>query len=179
MEVFGHAASGIALAQALRPPGRTGPWFWPLTGAAFALAPDVDAVTWLVGGAELFHAHHQYYTHNLLVFLAVPPLLALGVRRWAPHGTPASRVVALAWGAWALHLLGDAIAYWPVKLFWPFSRDGVALQLLQGDFSFGVPAILLVGAGLTFVDEVEPRRRPVAAATLAVAAAYVAFGPGW
>ncbi|MDP2311100.1 MAG: metal-dependent hydrolase [Pseudomonadota bacterium] len=179
MEVFGHALSGIALAQVVRPDGEAGKWFWPVTGAAFALAPDIDAVTWLVGGPELFNAHHQYYTHNLLVFATVPPLAALGARRFAPAGTPTPRVVALVWGAWALHLLGDTIAYRPVKLFWPFSGGGVALQLLQRDFSLGIPAILLVGTGLSFVDTLVPWRRGIAAATLAAVVAYLGLGPGW
>lgn len=179
MEAFGHAASGVALAQLVRPHGPGGRWFWPVTGALFALAPDVDAVTWLVGGPALFHAHHQYYTHNLIVFTVLAPLLARAAWRFAPVGTTPARVVALGWGAWALHLLGDTIAYWPVKLFWPFSREGVTFELLEQDFSVVLPAILIVGTALTFVDVVERRRRAVAAATLAVAVGYVLLGPGW
>lgn len=179
MEPFGHAASGIALAQLLRPPGAAGARFWPLTGALFALAPDVDAVTWLVGGPALFRAHHQYYTHNLFVSATLPPLLGLVACRFAPAGTPKGRVVALVWGAWALHLLGDTLAYWPVKLYWPVSDGGVALELLQQDFSFGLPAILLLGTLSSFVDTLEPWRRRIAVVTFAVAVAYVLFGPGW
>jgi membrane-bound metal-dependent hydrolase YbcI (DUF457 family) len=179
MEAFGHAASGVALAQVLRPAGRDGRWFWPVTGALFALAPDVDAVTWLVGGPALFHAHHQFYTHNLLVFAVLPPLFAFVTRRFAPPGTPLAPVLGLVWGAWALHLLGDTIASWPVKLFWPFSREGVAFDLLQRDFSMGLPAILIVGTALSFVDTLEARRRLLAAGTLGVAMGYVLLGPGW
>ena len=178
MELFGHAASGVALAQILRPPGDDGRWFWPLTGAAFALAPDVDAVAWLIGGPELFTATHQYYTHNLLVFAVVPPLAAWAVARRAPAGTPPRRVLALVWGAWTLHLLGDTIASWPVRLFWPFSRGGVAFDLIPRDFSVGIPLILVAGIGLGYTRELATYRRPLAAAALVAAVGWV-FGPGW
>lgn len=179
MEAFGHVLSGVALAQIVRPPGEAGARFWPVWGGLLAIAPDVDAVSYLVGGPELFHEVHQFYTHALIVAAVAPPLLArLGWRR-APAGTSYRRVLALTWGAWMLHLLGDTIASWPVRIFWPFSRGGIAFDLIPRDFSIGVPLILLVGCGLSFVDTLVVFRRWIALGALAVATLYVLVGPGW
>jgi len=180
VEAFGHALSGLALAQAIRPawrPDETDGRRWLVPGALAALAPDVDAVSWLLGGPEAFHAFHQYYTHSLLVSAVVPPLLGLAVARRL--GLPWGRMVGLVWGAWGLHLLGDMIASWPARIFWPFSREGVAFDLLQRDFSIGIPLLLLAGVGASFVDELRPQRRRIAVGTLLAAVAYVLCGPGW
>ena len=88
-------------------------------------------------------------------------------------------MLALTLAAWGLHLLGDTIASWPVRIFWPFSRGGVAFDLIPRDFSIGVPLLLLLGVGLTYVDELVPRRRLVALGALLAATAYVLVGPGW
>lgn len=179
MEAFGHVLSGVALAQLVRPAGPAGARFWPLWGGLVAIAPDVDAVSYLVGGPALFHEVHQYYTHSLLVSAVVTPLLARLAWGRAPAGTSYGRVLTLTLAAWGLHLLGDTIASWPVRIFWPFSRGGVAFDLIPRDFSIGVPLILLLGVGLTYVDELVPRRRLVALGALLVATAYVLVGPGW
>lgn len=177
MEVFGHALSGVVWAQALRPAGGS-PWRWAGLGVVAALAPDVDAVSYL-WGAEVFRAVHKVYTHNLLVFGIVPPALGWAAwRRAAFVGAP-GRALAIVWGAWALHLLGDTIAHWPEPLFWPFSDTRVAFGLIPGDFSIGLPLVLLVGAALTLADELQRWRVPVAVATLVAGVAYVLVGPGW
>lgn len=179
MEAFGHASAGLVLAQLVRPVGDGQPRFWALVGVAGALAPDIDAITWLIGGPALFRAHHQIYTHNLFISAVVPPLLGALAHRRAPIGASRSRVVALVCAAWGSHLLGDTIASWPLKLLWPLSDRGVALGLLDQDFSLVLPAILGFGAALSFVDEVAPHRRWVAGGTLGAALIYLAFGPGW
>jgi membrane-bound metal-dependent hydrolase YbcI (DUF457 family) len=178
MELFGHAFSGLCLAQALRPDDRA-PRFWLAAGAVGALAPDIDAITYLAG-PDAFYRFHQIYTHNLIAFAVAPPLLALLLQRTlAPPGASRGRILALVWGAWGLHLLGDTIAHWPLRLLYPFSREGLALRLIPGDFSIGLALLLLGGVGLSFVDVVKPHRRAVAWATLASAAFYVVLGPGW
>mgnify|MGYP001616674433 CR=1 FL=1 len=148
-------------------------------GALAALAPDVDAVSWLIGRAEAFREHHQFYTHNLIVFTVAPPLLGLGIRRLLLKTAGRARVVGLVWGAWSLHLLGDTLASWPVRLFWPFSRGGIAFDLLDRDFSMGIPLVLLAGTGASFARELAPLRAGVAVATLLAAAIYAVAGPGW
>lgn len=178
MEAFGHVLSGIALAQMIRPTGPGGARFWPVVGGLFAIAPDVDAISSL-GGPALFDAVHQYYTHNLLVFGVLPPLLARVVQRYAPADVTPRRVLGLVWGAWALHLLGDTIASWPLRLFWPFSREGIAFDLIPRDFSVGVPLILLLAVGLSLVDDLVPHRRWIALGGLVAATLYVGVGPGW
>lgn len=180
MEVFGHALSGVVWAQLLRPTAASpkGVAAWAALGVAGALAPDVDAVSYL-WGAEVFRAVHQVYTHNLLVFAVVPPALGVLAGRRAVFAGARGRALAVVWGAWGLHLLGDTIAHWPEPLFWPFSDQRVAFGLIPGDFSIGLPLVLLVGAALTLADELQRWRVPLAGATLAAGVAYVVVGPGW
>lgn len=140
--------------------------------------PDVDAVTWL-GGPDAFQRYHQFYTHNLIAFALAPPLLALGVRRLAKTDPPIGRLLALCWGGMALHLLADTIAHWPLRLFWPFSREGISFEFIHRDFSVVLPFLLLTGTGLSFANELQQFRRAIAIGTLVAASLYVVLGPGW
>ena len=182
MEPFGHAFSGICLAQALRPtpPGISTPprGWWPAVGAFAALFPDIDAVSYL-GGADTFQRYHQYYTHNLIAFAFAPAMLTFLIRRLTPNPPTFARTLALLQGGMALHLLGDTIAHWPLKLFWPFSREGLCFELIPRDFSIGLALLLLFGAVLSFLDSVERSRRAIAIATLFAGTLYVLIGPGW
>ena len=180
MEPFGHVLSGICLAQALRPSkGDSQPrGWWPAAGGVAAFFPDIDAVTYLAG-ADAFQRYHQFYTHNLIAFAIGPALLTVALRKLTKNPPPFGRALAVVQGGWALHLLGDTIAHWPLRLFWPFSRTGISFELIPRDFSFGLAGVLLVGTTLSFVDDVRPWRRSIAIATLLAATAYVLFSPGW
>lgn len=180
MEVFGHAFSGVLLAQLLEPEEarRTPAWVWPVLGAAATLAPDVDGVT-ILGGPDLFKAHHQLYTHNVIAFALAPPPIALLAHRLTRRRFTYSRWLALFWLGMALHLLGDLLAQWPLKFLYPFSSQGWSFGFLPRDFSIGLALILMFAALLGYVDQVAPWRRVTAAMGLVAGALYACVGPGW
>jgi len=132
LDVIDHAFSGGLIGLALEP----GPFLrdpakprarWPLLGVLAATFPDVDAVSYL-WGADTFARVHQTYTHNILAFLLLPPLVALALRI-------EQRGIALFYAGMAAHLLGDVIATWPLRFLLPFSDRGFAFGLIQRDFS--------------------------------------------
>lgn len=180
MEVFGHAFSGVLLAQSLEPPeARAKPaWAWPVMGAVAALAPDVDGVT-VLGGPDTFKAYHQLYTHNVIAFAIAPPLIALAAHRLTKRRFTYARLLALFWLGMALHLAGDLIAQWPLKFFYPFSTRGWSFGFLPRDFSIGLALILMLVALTGYVDQVAPYRRITAAAGLLAGVLYVTVGPGF
>ena len=179
MEVFGHAFSGVLLAQLLEPQeARKAPvWVWPALGAAAALVPDVDGIS-ILGGADAFKAWHQIYTHNVIAFAIAPPLIALAARALTKRRFSYASLLALFWLGMALHLIGDVIAQWPLRFLYPFSPVGWSFQLIPRDFSIGL-ALILMTAGLAgYVDGVAPWRRLTAAFGLLAASLYVTLGPG-
>lgn len=180
MEVFGHAFSGVLLAQILEPGNakEKPAWVWPVLGAVAALSPDVDGFT-ILGGADAFKRWHQLYTHNAVAFAVAPPLIALAANRLTRgrFGFPA--LLALFWIGMALHLAGDLIAHWPLKFFYPFSGTGWSFRLLPRDFSIGLALILMLASLAGYVDQVAPWRRVIAAAGLVAGVLYVTAGPGW
>lgn len=180
MEVFGHAFSGVLLAQLLEPANAKDKpaWVWPVMGAVAALAPDVDGFT-ILGGADAFKTWHQLYTHNAIAFAVAPPLIALGANRLTRGRFGYPRVLALFWLGMALHLAGDLIAQWPLKFLYPFSTSGWSFQLIPRDFSIGLAVILMFAALLGYVDQLAPWRRVTAAIGLAAGVLYVTAGPGW
>src|SRR3954471_12588721 len=117
MEPFGHVLSGICLAQALRPAkGDSEPrGWWPALGGFAAFFPDVDSVTYLFG-PDAFQRYHQFYTHSLIAFAVAPALLTFAVRRLTKNPPSFGRTLAVLQGGMALHLLGDTIAHWPLRL---------------------------------------------------------------
>jgi membrane-bound metal-dependent hydrolase YbcI (DUF457 family) len=177
LDLFGHAAASFLVGRSVPATARDRS---ACTAAALAagLAPDLDALTYLIDPA-LFFEHHQVFTHNLLALAVLPALVAWAVRRWRPGS--AGRVYGAALASMTLHLLGDLIAQWPVPLLWPLSDARFHLGLLQIDFSPVLDAILMGGALLMLWDPVAThtaRLRGVAAASLLTAVAWLTFGPG-
>lgn len=181
MDIFGHAFSGLLIGTLLEPgpllrdpsPPRTS-WAW--MGALAATFPDVDAVSYL-WGPEAFARHHQIYTHTILAFLALPPLLALLVRRLGFAGSPA-RTALLFYAGMAAHLLGDVIATWPLRFLLPFSDRGFAFAFIHRDFSLGLALLLGVFAATCRWDGALPARRALALAGLVAGVALVLSGYG-
>ncbi len=174
MDLFGHVAASFLVGRAASsdPAHRRG-----TTAAALiaGLVPDVDAATYLVS-ADLFRRVHQIWTHNLVALALLPGAIGLGIARIA--GIPRGPAILAAYGAMALHLLGDLIGLWPVPLFQPFSDHRVAWFLLPQDFCWSLDAILVGGAALTLWDPVAEgcwRVRGVLAVTLAAAGAWLVW----
>jgi membrane-bound metal-dependent hydrolase YbcI (DUF457 family) len=179
VEVFGHAFSGVLLAQLLesdeaRKPKR---WVWPVLGACSALAPDIDGIS-IVGGPDAFKAWHQIYTHNFIAYAIGPPLVALLAWRLTRPRFSYARLYLLFQLGMTLHLLGDLLAQWPVRFLYPFSPRAWSFGLIPRDFSIGLALILMFVALLGYVDQLAPWRRFTAAGGLIAGVLYVTVGPG-
>lgn len=179
MEVFGHAFSGVLLAQLLendegkRPPR----WTWPVLGACATLAPDIDGISAL-GGPDTFKALHQTYTHNVIAYATLPVLAATLAWRLTRARFSFLRLWLLFQLGMTLHLLGDLIAQWPLRFFEPFSQLAWSFGLIPRDFSIGLALILMFTALLGYVDQLAPWRRFTAAAGLCAGVLYITVGPG-
>mgnify|MGYP000439006191 CR=1 FL=1 len=172
MDVFGHVAASVLLGRAVAPRAELRR---ATTVAALAggLLPDIDAVTYLVG-PEVFLAIHQLYTHNVLAWLVLPPLIAVALSRGL--GYPLRWVLIAAWVGMTGHLIGDVIGLWPVPLLQPFSATKIGFFLLDQDFSLGLDLTLIAGTVLSFWDPIAEsahRIRAVAAGTGVLAAVVV------
>ncbi len=87
--------------------------------------PDADVV-FRLAGPDAFVFSHRGLSHSLLVLLLLPPLLALGLRRWLGLG------LGTAWGLMAAcvgsHLALDVLTSWGTQLLAPFSPIRFALD---------------------------------------------------
>ena len=178
MDITSHALSGMLLGFVVepQPPAKERMWRWPLLGALAASLPDVDAVTAL-GGPDAFKRFHQLYTHNVIAFALAPVCVAAIVARLSRREDFA-RLWLLFQCGFALHLLGDLIAQWPLKFLYPFSTRGWSYGFIHRDFSLVIPFLLLVFAGAGFWDPAIPRRRWIGVAGLIAGTLYVLLGPG-
>jgi len=86
---------------------------------AAAVAPDLDAVSY-VFGPQVYGRWHHVLGHNVFVGVALMALAWWHQRaRGARRATLVSGLAALCF---ATHLLGDAkLSAYAIKLFWPFS----------------------------------------------------------
>jgi membrane-bound metal-dependent hydrolase YbcI (DUF457 family) len=87
---------------------------------AAAVAPDVDAVSYLFGDVAYSRYHHTF-GHNVFLGAALVAAVAWAERRRGPRRWLAfTALVALAF---ASHLLADAkLSAYPIEPFWPLSR---------------------------------------------------------
>lgn len=161
MDPLTHALAGATLAWAAtgRQLGRRS----LAIGAAAALLPDVDVLIRSAADPLLAIEHHRGFTHSLL-FVPVGGMLAalpFARRGWA---------VLAGMLAYASHALLDAATTYGTRLFWPFSRQRVGLDIISIiDPLF--TAIVLVGLIGAFAA-----RRRVAIAALVLAVGWLGAG---
>ncbi len=170
MDLFGHAALSLLAGRAVarEPAERRATTAVALTAG---LLPDIDAVSYL-GGADLFLAMHQRYTHNLLVMSLFPLVVGVVASRFTVVRWPV--MLAAAYAGALLHLCADLVGIWPVPLAWPFGDGRFCLALLDQDFSWAMDVVLVVGAALSFWDPVAASPWKVRAVLVAAVAAALA-----
>lgn len=164
MDPLTHALTGAALAWAATGSrlGRRS----LVIGAAAALLPDADVLIRSATDPLLAIEHHRGFTHSLLFapvggLVAASPFLKRQSRWWA---------VLAGILAYASHALLDAATTYGTRLFWPFSRYRVGLDVISViDPLFTL--IVLAGTIAAFTA-----RRRVAVIALAVAVGWLAAG---
>lgn len=161
MDPLTHALAGATVAWAAsgRELGRRA----LAIGAAAALLPDADVFIRSASDPLLAIEHHRGFTHALL-FAPIG-----GIAAALPFAR--TRAAALAGMlAWLSHSLLDAATTYGTRLFWPFSRERVGLDIISIiDPLFTL--ILLVGVVAAF-----RARRRVALASLSIALLWLAVG---
>ena len=170
MDPLSHAALGAALAEPAARPGHI--IAGVAVGAAAALAPDLDFFLIRSSADPLLALeYHRHFTHSF-VFAPVGAMLCalpawLLCRRWL--GLRACALLSLL--GYLSHLLLDACTSYGTLLYWPFSRERVALDIVSAvDPLFTLPLLGFTAWGVL-------RRRPLFVIVgLGCALAYLGIG---
>ena len=186
MDPLTHAIAGATLASTAtgRRLGRRA----LLIGAAAALLPDVDVFIRSAADPLLAIEHHRGFTHSLLFVpfggaIAALPFIAGRFRKPSAgsppeelRGTPrnseevARQSLTAGMLAYLSHPLLDAATTYGTRLFWPFSRYRVGLDIISIiDPIFTL--MILAGAIAAFTA-----RRRITVMALAAAVAWLAIG---
>jgi membrane-bound metal-dependent hydrolase YbcI (DUF457 family) len=174
MDPLTHTCSGILIGQALRPlPAARRQTLMVLGLAAFA--PDFDAISYL-WGPEVYSRFHHAHTHTMLGVAVLAVLLAGIERRWVRE-IPVARLWALNLTGCSVHLLGDLIAVWPLRLLWPWTDHDFALRW-TGDFDWVVLSVVGLGTGLAATDRLQDRAPWILGGVVLILAAYFWWFPG-
>jgi inner membrane protein len=163
MDPLTHALAGATLGWAVagRDLGRRA----VAIGAAAALLPDLDVLIRSSADPLLAIEHHRGFTHSLLFVPIGGAITALPFLR---SRFRSAWLAAMA--AWLSHALLDAATTYGTRLFWPFSRYRVGLDIISIiDPLFTL--IVLTGA----IAALASRRRLVLIA-LAAAMAWLTLG---
>lgn len=164
MDPLTHALAGATLAWAATG-SRLGRRSLAI-GAAAALLPDIDVLIRSAADPLLAIEHHRGFTHSLSF---VPVGGAVAALPFAQRGQRAWAVLAGVL-AYASHALLDSATTYGTRLFWPFSRYRVGLDVISIiDPLF--TAILLIGLVAAFTA-----RRRIAVVALALAVAWLGAG---
>ncbi len=175
MDPITHTCSGILIGQGLRPDPAIRMKMLLVTGLA-AFAPDFDSASYL-WGADAYFRLHRTYTHTL-VGITVLALVLAGIERVWLKEFSFVRLFALNLAGCAIHIVGDLVARWPLRLLWPVSEYNFTLQW-TGDFDYVVLGVMVVAAGLSETDGFQKHAPWIIAASLLLLAAYFLFIPGW
>lgn len=174
MDPLTHTCSGILIGQALRPSPAVRRQTLLLLGLA-AFAPDVDAISYL-WGPEVYYHVHRAYTHTLLGVAVLVAMLSAVERPWI-RNIPIARLLALNLVGGAVHLLGDLIAVWPLRLLWPWNDHDFVLRW-TGDFDWVVLIVVGLATGLAATDRLKDRAPWILAVAVLILAGYFWRFPG-
>lgn len=174
MDPLTHCCSGILIGQALRPRPEVRGQTLLVLGLA-ALAPDLDALSYL-WGPEVYGRLHHAYTHTLLGLVILSLALAGFERAWI-RGISFERLLVLNLLGVGVHLLGDLVALWPLRLLWPWSNRDFVLWW-TGDFDLVVLIVVGLGTGLAATDNLQDRAPWILAGVILILVGYFRWFPG-
>lgn len=168
MDSITQGVLGAAAAQALLA-RRLGRRAW-LYGALGGLAPDLDIFIRSAADPLLALEYHRHFTHALVMIPVGGLAVALPFIIRAKHRADRSAIILATTLGWATHGLLDAFTAYGTLLYWPFSRERVAWNVIAiVDLLYTVP--LIVGVILS-----TRRRSPgPARVALAITSLYMAF----
>lgn len=174
MDALTHTCSGILIGQALRPLPAVRRRTLMVLGLA-ALAPDIDAISYL-WGPEVYSRFHHTYTHTILGVVVLTAVLAGFERTWIKD-ISFPRLLALNLAGSSLHLVGDLVALWPVRLLLPWKDHDFALRW-TGDFDLVVLVVVGLATGLAATDRLQNLTRWVFGGVMLILVGYFWWFPG-
>jgi membrane-bound metal-dependent hydrolase YbcI (DUF457 family) len=174
MDPLTHVCSGVLIGQALQPNPSARRQTLIVLGLA-ASAPDLDAISYLWGPQAYAHLHHSY-THTLLG-LAVLALLLAGIEKGVWRRVSFTRLFALSSIGLAVHLAGDAVAVWPLRMLWPWAGQDFVLRW-TGDFDLAVLAAVGLATGLAATDVMRESAPWILGAVVLILVGYFLWVPG-
>ena len=121
------------------------------TGAAAGMAPDLDVLIRSSSDSLLAIEYHRHFTHALAFVpvgaLAVALILWPFIHRWRPE-VKFARVYLWSLLGVGSHGLLDALTSYGTRLYWPFSDERVAWNIISViDPLFSAPLALLLMLG--------------------------------
>ncbi|MEZ4448492.1 MAG: metal-dependent hydrolase [Nannocystaceae bacterium] len=168
MDAITQGVLGAAAAQALLS-HRLGKRTW-LYGALGGMAPDLDIFIRSATDPLVAIEYHRNFTHSLAMIPFGGLAVALPFILRAKHRGERLAIALATTAGWATHGLLDAFTAYGTMLFWPFSRERVAWNVIAiVDLGYTLP--LIVGVILAAR---RARARPAAIA-LAISSLYMAF----
>ncbi|NKI36092.1 metal-dependent hydrolase [Wenzhouxiangella sp. XN79A] len=123
-----------------------------VTGTVAGMAPDLDVLIRSSSDSLLAIEYHRHFTHALAFIpvgaLIVALILWPFIHRWRPE-VKFARVYLWSLLGVASHGLLDAMTSYGTRLFWPFSDERVAWNIISViDPLFSVPLAVLLAVGV-------------------------------
>jgi len=144
MDPLSQAVLGASLSQSVtRNPSQLRQAFW--IGALSGMAPDLDILIRSAADPLLFLEYHRQFTHSL-IFIPVGALLcAMFFYLFNRRTLPFRLTYLFSFAGFATHGLLDACTSYGTQLFWPFSDERVAWNVVSIiDPLFTLPILALV-----------------------------------
>jgi len=113
----------------------------------FSLAPDMDALFFLLTGKRINYKHREVLHYPVIFIILGLAVYAVFGREWG--------ILFLLGVAW--HFFNDVAGClgWGIRLFWPFSRKSVRIQLLPIHQAPGKPKLPYRFLNIWTMQEIE------------------------
>ena len=144
MDPLSQACIGSSLSQSFAK-DKTAQLSAMVIGALAGMAPDLDILINSNRDPLLFLEFHRQFTHSLIFIPFGALLCALVFYPFAKKKLSFSQVYLFSFLAYATHGLLDACTSYGTQLFWPFTNERVAWNVVSIiDPLFTLPILLLV-----------------------------------
>ena len=168
MDLLSHALLGAVSAQSIT---RNHRWIAALSGAAGALAPDIDVLIASDSDPLLALEYHRQFTHSLIAAPVGALMVAGALWFITRRRTPMAHFYAPALVGYVSALLLDACTSYGTQLLWPFTDRRFAASIVAIVDPL-VTLVLLIGA----VAALRSATAKPARMALAGVALYLAVG---
>lgn len=144
MDVLSQAVLGASLSQSLAK-DKTRQWTAFFIGALAGMAPDLDVLIRSANDPLLFLEFHRQFTHSLFFIPFGALLCAFIFYPFTKNKLAFSQNYLFSFAGFATHGLLDACTSYGTQLFWPFSSQRVAWNIVSIiDPLFTLPILVLI-----------------------------------